>query len=76
MFLQLLPALFLFLSASMAGAATGNESVIFLHHSTGGNVFYEGNVSDWFTTYNSAHGTSYQITERAYPNDPYPWESK
>lgn len=73
--LRLISILILFLMASMAGAATGNESVIFLHHSTGGNVFYEGNVSGWFSTYNSAHSTNYQITERAYPNDPYPWEN-
>lgn len=75
MFLRLFPVLLLFVSASIAGAATGTESVIFLHHSTGGNVFYGGDVSDWFAAYNSANGTSYQITERAYPNDPYPWEN-
>jgi hypothetical protein len=50
-----------------------SQNVVFLHHSTGGNVFYDGNVADWFTNYNTANGTSYSITERAYPDSPYEW---
>ena len=50
----------------------GGGRIVFLHHSTGG-VIWEGGVAEWFDNYNSAHGTDYQIEERAYPNDPYPW---
>ncbi|NJK98961.1 MAG: hypothetical protein HC905_32255 [Bacteroidales bacterium] len=50
-----------------------SQKVIFLHHSTGGGVYNEGKVSSWFTNYNTSHGTNYQITERSYPNTPYPW---
>lgn len=49
------------------------QSVIFLHHSTGAGIYSEGNVSGWITNYNSSNGTNYQVTERAYPNTPYPW---
>ena len=47
--------------------------IIYLHHSTGG-VIWGGGVPDEVTTYNTANGTTYEITERAYPSgDPYPW---
>jgi hypothetical protein len=52
-----------------------SQSVVFLHHSTGGNVFAEGKVKNWFTNYNQTNGKSYQITERGYPDSPYPWEN-
>ncbi|MEI6090377.1 MAG: T9SS type A sorting domain-containing protein [bacterium] len=52
-----------------------SQSVVFLHHSTGGNVFAEGKVQNWFTNYNQTNGKSYQITERGYPDSPYPWEN-
>ena len=55
--------------------AIGNESIIFLHHSTGDGVYNVGNVASWFTSYNSSHNTTYQIVERAYPNTPYPWDN-
>jgi hypothetical protein len=49
--------------------------IIFLHHSTGG-VIWGGGVANWFTTYNTAHSTAYQITERAYPaSSPYGWNN-
>lgn len=47
-------------------------NIILLHHSTGENLYNEGGVADWFANYNSTHGTNYQITERWYPNSPYP----
>jgi hypothetical protein len=53
-------------------AQSTNANIIFLHHSTGGNLYNEGGVADWFTTYNTTHGTNYQITERWYPDSPYP----
>jgi hypothetical protein len=49
------------------------QSAIFLHHSTGGNVYAEGNVASYISNYNSLHGTSLSLTERAYPNTPWPW---
>jgi hypothetical protein len=52
-----------------------SQSVIFLHHSTGGNLYTEGNVAGWIANYNSTNGTNYQITERAFPDSPYPWEN-
>ncbi|MFH1188670.1 MAG: hypothetical protein V1652_02365 [bacterium] len=56
-------------------AKTGGEKIIFLHHSTGGNVYTGGKVKNWIDTYNQQNGTSYQIIERAYPNSPYPWNN-
>ena len=47
---------------------------LLLHHSTGQNV-WEGGVADWIATYNGAHGKAYRIEERAYPDDPWPWDN-
>lgn len=58
-----------------SASAIGNEDIIFLHHSTGDGVYNVGNVASWFTSYNSSHSTTYQISERAYPNTPYPWDN-
>ncbi|MFW5735151.1 MAG: hypothetical protein ACOCWR_08835, partial [Oceanidesulfovibrio sp.] len=55
--------------------AAGDERILFLHHSTGGGVYWDGDVPGWFENYNAAHGTNYVIEEREYPNDPYPWEN-
>lgn len=58
------------------GFAIGsNQSIIFLHHSTGNNLFNAGDVDEWMDNYNLNHETNYQITERSYPNTPYPWEN-
>ena len=51
------------------------QKVIFLHHSTGAGVYSQGNVASWITNYNTAHSKSYQVTERSYPDTPYPWEN-
>ncbi|MBN1187821.1 MAG: Ig-like domain-containing protein [Bacteroidales bacterium] len=51
------------------------QKIIFLHHSTGEALFYEGNVPEYFSNYNSQNQTDYQITEKAYPDSPYPWEN-
>ncbi len=48
--------------------ATGAR-VLFLHHSTGANVYNEGNVPHWLHTYDP----DIEITERAYPTNGYPW---
>lgn len=52
----------------------GNKA-IFLVHSTGTGLYSEGKVLDWVKTYNSNNGTNFQITTRAYPNTPWPWEN-
>jgi hypothetical protein len=59
----------------ISGALAQGQSVIFLHHSTGEGVYLEGNVASWIANYNSLNGKSYSITERAYPNTPYPWDN-
>jgi hypothetical protein len=51
------------------------QKALFLHHSTGGGVYFEGNVSGWISDYNSANKANYEVTERAYPDSPYPWEN-
>ena len=59
--------------ANEAPAATGNERIIFLHHSTGG-VVWDNGVPEWFAAYNAANGTNYRIEDLGYPgggNDPY-----
>lgn len=66
--------------ASLSGLAKDSlaatdDSIIFLHHSTGGAVYSGGGVSSWFSTYNSTHSTSYSITERSYPTTPYAWNN-
>jgi len=66
-------ALVLIFSVACTGVMAQNA--LFLHHSTGGNVFYEGNVGEYFMEYNDSQAKSYQITERAYPDSPYPWEN-
>jgi hypothetical protein len=55
------------------GSDMGAEtSVIFLHHSTGANI-WGGGVADWIADYDATSGNSYTIEERAYPDSPYPW---
>ena len=48
--------------------------ILYIHHSTGGNV-WDGGVPEWIEAYNLAHGTTYQITERSFPDSPYPWDN-
>jgi hypothetical protein len=60
-------------SASEQAALDSAAAIIYLHHSTGG-VIWDGGVSAWVDAYNDAEGTSYAITERAFPaDDPYGW---
>jgi hypothetical protein len=49
------------------------QNVIFLHHSTGNNVYKEGKVAEWISSYNKSNTTSINITERAFPTKPWPW---
>ncbi len=62
----------IFFAISIAGYS---QEVIFLHHSTGGNVFNQGNVPDWINNYNIAHTRSLHVTERSYPNTPWTWSN-
>jgi len=55
--------------------STGNEKAIFLHHSTGGNLYSQGHVASYVSNYNSQHNTNYVVEERAYPTGPYPWNN-
>jgi hypothetical protein len=63
---------FILFSASFAGYS---QKVIFLHHSTGDGVYNEGQVASWMDNYNSQHQKNYVLTERSYPDTPYPWEN-
>lgn len=49
------------------------NQAVFLHHSTGGAVFGAGQVESWISNFNSDNSTNYAVTERAYPNTPWPW---
>ncbi|MBT0664051.1 hypothetical protein KI809_07020 [Geobacter pelophilus] len=59
---------------SVTSPAANPVRIIYLHHSTGNNVWY-GSVPEFISSYNSSYNTDYQISERAYPNSPYPWEN-
>ncbi len=51
------------------------QKACFLHHSTGGAVYSQGHVADTIDAYNIAHGTNYQLDQRAFPHTPYPWNN-
>ena len=67
--------LLLMLLASAPFVLAADEEILFLHHSTGGNVYSEGDVPEWIDAYNDDSGTNYHIQEWAYPrsmgNNPY-----
>jgi uncharacterized protein YjdB len=63
---------FLIITTDRANA----QDVIFLHHSVGQNVYYDGHVAAWIINYNTAHGTDYNIVRRDYPDTPYEWENR
>ena len=46
--------------------------ILFLHHSTGENI-WNGGVEAWFKTYNAKNNANYEIRETAFPNEPYEW---
>ena len=63
------------LISSLAVAEGGDQRIVLLRHSTGGNVFDEGGVAKWFRNFNAENGTSYDISMRAYPDSPYSWKN-
>lgn len=57
-----------------SGKMPANTSVVFLHHSTGENI-WNGGVSGAIDAHNARAGTSYRVTPLAFPHDPYPWDN-
>ena len=57
-----------------AGKMPATTSIVFLHHSTGENI-WNGGVESALEAHNVSAGTSYRIRELAYPHDPYPWDN-
>jgi len=51
-------------------ALTGDVNVVYLHHSTGENI-WNGGVSSYVENYNSENNKNYQITELAFPSEEY-----
>ena len=62
-------------TAFVLAAVDENAKIRFLHHSTGGNLYSQGNVADWFSNYNSTNSTNYNISEINYPTNGYPWNN-
>jgi hypothetical protein len=57
----------------MAGARTRTAQILFLHHSTGANV-WQGGVPEAIAAHNREKGTQYTIVEQFFPKDaPYGW---
>ena len=73
--ISLASLLLLLLLASAQLALAADEEILFLHHSTGRNVYNEGDVPEWISDYNDANGTNYQIQERSYPTGSYSWSN-
>ncbi len=77
-FILLLAALLPLLALAGLSSATAEQpsaSIIFLHHSTGQQIWDAG-VPEWFQEHNNRTGSNYQITERNFPQDsPYGWEN-
>jgi len=61
--------------------AIGDENIVFLHHSIGGNLYnYPNNgIEQYFVEHNVFENTSYSIDEWEYPGErdytPYPWNN-
>ncbi len=61
-------------STSSGIALTGDVNVLYLHHSTGENI-WNGGVLEYVEEYNSDNDTNYQIEELAFPSEEYAWEN-
>ena len=57
-------------SRATTGSRTWGNRILCLHHSVGSNVYnYPAKgVLKWLAEYNSAHGTSFQISDQSYPS--------
>jgi hypothetical protein len=61
--------------SSNGSGLEGGTRIIFLHHSTGENI-WNGGVKSTLDKHNSAHGTRYNIEERGYPSEEgYGWNN-
>ena len=58
----------------VASSLRDDARVVFLHHSTGQNI-WDGGVEDWFHRYNSKQGKRYHVEERVYPTEEYGWKN-
>ena len=57
----------------MAKAASSTARILYLHHSTGANV-WRGGVPEAISRHNAEKGTDYTIVEQAFPKEkPYGW---
>jgi hypothetical protein len=45
-----------------------HENLFFLHHSTGRNIINEGNMREWFATFNGNNGTFFEFWDHDYNN--------
>jgi hypothetical protein len=55
--------------------AISDSKIIFLHHSTGKNI-WDGGVEDWFINYNQENNITYCIKEQSFPKQsPYGWNN-
>jgi len=59
----------------LTAASADGQKVIFLHHSIGKNLYFNGNVASWINNYNQSNGKSFHVVERSYPNTPWPWNN-
>ncbi len=58
---------------SATNAFAQDIKILFLHHSTGANLYEEGKISQWFEKYNLVHKTFYRFFTRSYPGlKPFP----
>ena len=57
----------------MCLVSTFGQNAVFLHHSTGYNVYYQGNVAPYITDYNTSHSTAFSLVERSFPDTPWDW---
>ncbi len=71
-------ALAILLFSSLNLSAQGQQppakpaKILFLHHSTGENI-WNGGIEEWFNQYNTKNSVNYGIRERTFPDDPYEW---
>ncbi|MDJ0764071.1 MAG: hypothetical protein QNJ97_13905 [Myxococcota bacterium] len=52
-----------------------NAKILFLHHSTGGNIL-NGGLMQWLRSYNATNGTAYRFENAKFPKaSPYGWHN-
>jgi hypothetical protein len=87
-YLSILFSVLLFYTYSCKSDQTEMKNIIFLHHSTGHNIWvgntnkyiykltHKGDVQKFFDNYNRKNKTSYNITEVSFPkSNPYGWNN-